>query len=149
MKRGKSGWFNQRDRHRLSALGIRTSFKLKSHSHERSNKSNIITLYHGAHTKYIPHEGQCYTSDLDSAQRFGGDVGVININLDNYNIYYDVPYDHDTDFHPSDTAEYRQKLREKGYDIIVYDDEDERGCQLTTYRFLTKPETENIISEEF
>ena len=26
MKRGKSGWFNQRDRHRLSALGIATQF---------------------------------------------------------------------------------------------------------------------------
>lgn len=97
-------------------------------------------LYHGAHTKYVLHKDQCYTDDYEEAEYFAdgsGEIGEINIDMSKYNVYEDVTYDHDTDWHPSDDADYCREMEAKGYDILMYEDEDVRGYTLTCYRLIS------------
>lgn len=99
-----------------------------------------MILYHGAHTSYQLHEGQCYTDDLDVAQRFAGRTGyvaTIEIDLDAMVVEECPGYDHDENYAPADDPAYRRAAAERGVDVLVYEDEDELGRTLTCYRLVS------------
>ena len=56
----------------------------------------VTTLYHGAHTAYTLHEGQCYTSDREVAEWFAkrGVVATIEVDLDALVVERCPGYDH-------------------------------------------------------
>lgn len=100
----------------------------------------MTTLYHGAHTAYEIHEGQCYTVSLDAAERFAGSSGVIatvEIDLDALVVEECAGYDHDENYAPADDASFRRAAAERGVDVLTYDDEDEMGQTFTCYRLVS------------
>ena len=98
-----------------------------------------MKIYHGAHTKYELHEGQCYTDDEDSAISYAEDgfLTTCELEMRGLKILEDVPYDREDNSHPTDFQKYRDKLSKK-YDVVMYDDEDPRGQPHKTIRLLTK-----------
>lgn len=100
----------------------------------------VTTLYHGAHTAYTLHEGQCYTSDREVAEWFArrGVVATIEIDLDALVVEECPGYDHDQNYAPADDPEYRRAAAERGVDVLVYDDEDELGRMTTCYRLVSE-----------
>jgi len=98
-----------------------------------------MKIYHGAHTKYEMHLGQCYTGDESSARSYadGGILTTCELELRGLSTYEDVPYDRDDNSHPSDWEKYRNKMAKK-YDVLIYSDEDPSGQPHETIRLLTK-----------
>lgn len=101
----------------------------------------MTTLYHGAHTAYSPHVGQCYTDDVDAARDYcqgeSGTLATIEIELSGLVVVEVAGYDHDTDEAPAD-RDAEALAAELGADVIVYADETERARQHRTWRLLTQ-----------
>ena len=93
-----------------------------------------MRLHHGAHTEYVLHVGQCYTDDERSAEIYanGGSVATIEIDLSDLIVVEVEDYDHDDNMAPGDDGKTR------GADVLIYQDEDERGRTHTTYRLMTR-----------
>jgi len=97
------------------------------------------TLYHGAHTAYSLHIGQCYTDDVDAARDYQGKRGTlvtIEIDLSGLVVVEVAGYDHDADEAPAD-RDAEALAAELGADVIVYADETARARQHRTWRLLT------------
>lgn len=101
---------------------------------------NTITLYHGAHTKYALHVGQCYTPERDSAEAYAlgrGVVAEIELCLDGLRVVeLDHGYDRETNDAPADLDPAAAAV-EHSADVVIFSDEDDRGREHTTYRLLT------------
>ena len=93
-----------------------------------------MKLYHGAHTAYTVHIGQCYTDDKDCAKAYadGGQLATVEINTDGLSVVEVAAYDRDEDFAYGD-----DRRNPIGCDVAVYDDEDIHGNALVTYRLMT------------
>jgi len=133
----REGKLNQEGRHRAllaERMGMEKIPVIVFRDYQLKNPP--LKLYHGAHTNFELHEGQCFTDSIKNAFVFSGEKGeVCEILLpDDVVIKEDVPYNHDENLHPSDFKEYREKKRDEGIDILMYEDEDELGDRFTTYR---------------
>lgn len=96
----------------------------------------ITELYHGAHTRFSLHVGQCFTDRLASAVVYQGSCGYlaeVAINLDGLTVVSVESYDRDTNTAVGDSA-----ADVATADIVEYDDEDERGCRHRTWRIMTE-----------
>lgn len=93
-----------------------------------------MRLYHGAHTEYTLHVGQCYTDSETAASRYAGygEMAEVAISLDGLTVLEIDGYDSDTDVAPGDDGE-----NENGADVIIYDDQDENGREHVTYRLMS------------
>jgi len=95
-------------------------------------------MYHGSHNEimgtHAAHVGLCITDSLSSAQTYAGRWGVVyavELDLDALDVVEVEGYDHDSDEAPGDSGEYPDA------DVIVYEDEDERGQSHTTWRLVS------------
>ena len=102
------------------------------------------TLYHGSHKNtegLVLHEGICLTDWEDVAEMYAGmrgEVYEVAVELDALTVTEVPGYDHDTDDCPADHAEYRAARAAEGADVLVYEDEDERGEVTTCYRLVSE-----------
>lgn len=98
-------------------------------------------MYHGSHTNetLIIHEGICLTDDYSTAEHYagGGWVHEVEIDMDSLTVERVEGYDHDTNSCPADSAEYRAAKAAEGVDVLVYEDEDDRGREHTCYRLIS------------
>ena len=97
----------------------------------------MLTLTHTTHAGLTPHIGLCLT-DSERA-RYGEIVYAVTIDTSDLSIgTVEIDRaDRDANVWPGDTAASRAELIEEGYDIISYEDEDDRGVQHQTWRLLT------------
>lgn len=110
----------------------------------QGGRTDMITeLAHGAHTRYTPHVGQCYTDDDMSARHYAGQHGQvawISLDLDGLSVLQlDHGYDREANEAPGDNGE------DYGADVIIYEDEDGHGFSHTTWRLMTKRAVESIV----
>lgn len=108
------------------------------------------TLYHGAHTAYALHIGQCYTDCRDSANDYRQGAGVlaaIEIDLDGLTVVEVAGYDHDSDEAPGDRNP-AVLAEELGADVVVYSDETVMARQHQTWRLLTQRALDAISNTE-
>lgn len=102
------------------------------------NRYMTTTLYHGAHTKYEPHLGQCYTDDQSAAYTYAdqgmhdGETAEIEIDLSSLIIERVDGYDRDADAAPGD-----RDIAGLACDIIWYTDEDIRGREHECWRIVS------------
>jgi len=102
-----------------------------------------MTLYHGtARTDWIAHIGACLTDSCSAAESYAdwrnGRVLIVEIALDGLTVEdrsHEV--DRDSQSWPGDTAADLARLAAEGVDVVRYEDEDERGKQLTCYRLVS------------
>lgn len=120
-----------------------------------ATRRRIMQLYHGRHTGTPAlHEGICLTSDADSAQHYAGSRGLVaSVTLPEWAVVERCPgYDHDANDAPADRAAYREAAAARGIDVLLYEDEDERGCAHDCYRLVSErivaAATMTIIEEE-
>ena len=106
----------------------------------------MTTYYHGAHTAYEPHEGQCYTDDRQVAEHFAGRSGIVaTVELAGSLVVERCSgYDHETNYAPADDATYRAAAAERGVDILLYEDEDDRGAEATCWRIVSARALESL-----
>lgn len=93
-----------------------------------------MELYHGAHSGYTLHDGQCYTDDLTTAEHYARGGAIATVELDLTGLVVEdlgVGFDHD------DPGMSIGDLYEGNADVIIYDDEDGRGRRHTTYRIMS------------
>lgn len=86
------------------------------------------TIYHGAHTAYVAHIGQCYTTDRDAADAYARRSGIVveaSIDLAGLVVADVDGYNRDEDESPGDRG--IGEWAALGIDVIRYEDEDERG----------------------
>lgn len=97
----------------------------------------VLTLFHGAHTAYVPHVGQCYTPDERAAEIYAdhgrGVISEVKLDLTGLRVVEVEPYDWDADEAPGDRRRQRYKA-----DVIVYQDATETGREHLTYRLMSK-----------
>lgn len=96
------------------------------------------TLYHGAHTSYTLHIGQCYTDDSGAAESYAsqgrdGELVAIEIDMSDLVVTTVEGYDRDED----EAAGDRDISAFAGHDIIRYTDEDLRGQPHDTWRLVS------------
>src|SRR5690606_7446866 len=108
--------------------------------HHGGETMAVTTLYHGAHTAYTLHEGQCYTRDREVAEWFArrGVVATIEIDLDALVVERCPGYDHDQNYAPADDPEIGRAEADSCVDVLVYDDEYDLGGMTTCYRFVNE-----------
>lgn len=106
--------------------------------------SDSLTLYHGAHTRFALHVGQCFAPDERSAESYADGSGIvaeIDLSLDGLDVWEVDGYDWDTDTAPGDSldslAEYGLPI-DGSVDVIIYDDADQYGRRHKTYRLLSE-----------
>lgn len=95
-----------------------------------------MQAFHGAHTAYTLHLGQCWTDEADIADSYAGRNGVImeaTIDLSGLDMVEVDGYDRDADEAPGD-----MDVDAFDCDVIVYDDEDMFGTQHTTWRLVSE-----------
>lgn len=99
-----------------------------------------MILFHGAHTSYQAHEGQCYTADEQIAEHYAGWNGfVATVELPDDLVIEDCPgYDRDENEAPADSEAYRQAAAARGVDVLRYEDEDEMGREHACYRLVSE-----------
>lgn len=101
-----------------------------------------ISLYHGAHTRFALHLGQCWTPSERSARTYAGRreiVACAELDLSDLSIYECEGYDRDEDDAPGDSpASLALWGIPEDADVIIYEDEDENGRAHTTYRLLSQ-----------
>jgi hypothetical protein len=84
-----------------------------------------------------PAEGWCLTNEIEAARAYGRFVAVVEID-DTGLVEVDVDgYDRDNNTTPADSAAFRAALAAAGHDVVVYDDENEKGEYHLTWRLLT------------
>jgi len=95
-------------------------------------------MYHGSHNNLrktgAPHIGLCLTDSLSSAETYAGRWGTVyeaELDMSELEVVEADAYDHDSDAAPGDNGEYPDA------DVIVYEDEDERGQSHTTWRLVS------------
>jgi hypothetical protein len=91
-------------------------------------------MYHGAHTRFALHVGQCFTDSAASAARYAGTRGTIaavTIDFDGLVVVEVDGYDHDSNTAAGDDGD------AQGADVLVYDDADESGRWHRTWRMMT------------
>jgi len=94
------------------------------------------TLYHGAHTRFALHLGQCWTPEVKSADAYAdqsGEVQVAEVALGNLEIVDADNYDWDADEAPGDRG-----VDSLMGDIVRYADADVFGRAHTTYRIVSQ-----------
>src|SRR5690606_14852511 len=101
-----------------------------------------MKLYQGSpRCKLVIHDWPCLTPDLVVAERYAGRMGeVFEVELDLAPLtVVEVPgYDHDTNEAPADDEAFRAARAAEGADVLVYEDEDERGREHTCYRLVSE-----------
>lgn len=99
------------------------------------------TLYHGAHSSFALHIGQCWTADEDAARAYAqasGTVEEVEIDWKGLTVeWLEAAYDPAEDAAPGDTAEEIAAYAAQGIDVIWYADADERGVEHETYRIVS------------
>ena len=98
-----------------------------------------MNLFHGAHTSFALHAGQCFTDDDKSAEAYAqsGVVAEVEISFTGLNVQHVGGYDRDEDDAPADRESDRAALEAAGVDVLVFDDEDEMGRAHTTWRLIS------------
>lgn len=97
-----------------------------------------IDVYHGAHSAYVNHIGQCWTDEELSAEFYAGDSGFLAIGILDMSRLVVIEfspgegYDRDTDTAPGDDND------NYGADVLIYGDEDPRGNYHVTWRLMTQ-----------
>lgn len=108
-----------------------------------------MKLYHGSHRGELSiHEGLCLTPDLDVAERYAGRLGEVfevEIDLSALTVVEVPGYDHDTNEAPADDASYRAARAAEGADVLVYEDEDERGREHKCYRLVSERAMASVL----
>lgn len=94
-------------------------------------------MFHGAHSKYSKHLGQCWTDEELSAEFYGGkgELAFGILDLSRLVVIEFSPgegYDRDTDTAPGDDN------CNHGADVLIYGDEDPRGNYHVTWRLMTQ-----------
>tara|TARA_R110000822_G_C15213416_1_gene483544 strand:- start:452 stop:823 length:372 start_codon:yes stop_codon:yes gene_type:complete len=107
----------------------------------------MTTYYHGAHTKFTTHEGQCFTTDFDVALKFAGMSGVVaKVEIGNALTITDCDgYDHDTNDCAADNEAFRAKMALSGSDVLRYDDEDDCGNELECFRIVSVAAMNGVV----
>ena len=98
-------------------------------------------LFHGAHTAFSAHEGQCWTDCDEAANRYAqhsGPVAYMALDLSELTVEECEGYDYDENSAPADSAEFRAAAAARGVDVLVYDDCDEQGQEHTCYRLVSE-----------
>lgn len=102
-----------------------------------------MEMFHGAHTAFALHVGQCFTPDEGSAVRYAAKLGQlarIEVELDGLRVLEVEGYDMDSDLAPGDDG------NGLGADVLVFDDMDEAGRSHTTYRLMTQAAVDVVTS---
>lgn len=103
-----------------------------------------MTLYHGAHTRFALHVGQCWTPCERAARAYADGSGIVveaELDLDGLDVWECEGYDRDADSAPGDSL---ASLEEWGLptdgsiDVIIFDDEDMFGRPHKTYRLMSE-----------
>jgi hypothetical protein len=102
----------------------------------------MTTLYHGGHSGFTIHEGQCFTDDVDVALAYtqGSDdsrLAVVSLDLRALIVEDCEGYDHDENDCPADSHAYRSAAAARGVDVLRYEDEDDRGRAITCWRVVS------------
>ena len=102
----------------------------------------MTTFFHGAHTSYTLHEGQCYTDDIAVALRYcaggrNGRVARVDIDLSGLVVEECEGYDHDENDCPADCEDFRAAAAARGVDVLRYEDEDDTGRRHDCYRLVS------------
>lgn len=102
----------------------------------------MLTLFHGAHTRFALHVGLCLTPDRGSAEQYadGSDIVVeVVLDLAGLTVVEVEGYDWDLDDAPGDDL---SRLADwgvpPGTDVIRFADADQTGTEHDTYRLLTE-----------
>lgn len=78
-----------------------------------------------------------WTNDFESAKSYAaygrGVMYSVEFYESDWNIAEVEGYDHDADYTPADDEDFRSYYRRRGVDVLLYDDEDERGREHLTY----------------
>jgi len=110
------------------------------------------TLYHGSHKGVMAlHLGLCLTESDRVAEHYAGMSGsVTTVELDWTDLVIEAceGYDHDTNSCPADDEDYQAAARDRGVDVLVYEDEDEHGAQHECYRLVSARALAAITTEE-
>lgn len=94
-----------------------------------------MTLYHGAHTQFALHTGQCWCRDVENAECYAGRNGVVvtaEIDMSGLRVVEVEGYDRDADYAIGDRASDVVDA-----DVIEFADEDARGRQHRTWRIMS------------
>lgn len=85
-------------------------------------------------------EGWCLTDNADRASAYGrnGWMATIEIDLGGLTVVEVAGYDRNENETPADSAAFRAAHAAAGADVLVYQDEDERGRQHTTWRLVSE-----------
>lgn len=95
--------------------------------------------YHGAHTAFELHNGQCFTDDIKVALQYAGKRGMLAIvELICEATELDAGYDGDSNTAPGDNGEYDG--------VITFDDVDECGREHKTVRVMTGIEAVKVVA---
>ena len=103
-----------------------------------------MTLYHGAHTRFALHVGQCWTPCERAAQAYADGSGIVveaELDLDGLDVWECEGYDRDADNAPGDSLASLEEwdLPTAGsIDVIIFDDEDMYGRPHKTYRLMSE-----------
>lgn len=96
-------------------------------------------MFHGTHNSIggtsAAHIGLCLTNSIDIASNYAGSRGKVfaaAIDFSELDLAEVDGYDHDSDIAPGDVA------AEYGCDVLVFEDEDERGSWHRTWRLVSQ-----------
>ena len=112
-----------------------------------------MQAYHGGHSGFSLHNGQCFVAEPARALAYCGSlrrnaaIASVDIDLDALTVEECDGYNHDEDETPSDCPEYRARFAARGVDVLVYDDEDERGQTFRCYRLISDAAIEAVTVE--
>lgn len=101
----------------------------------------MATLYRGSRRARLnptPRDRFCFTDLVSVATVYGGydeeNVATYDLPLDELCVVEVAGYDHDENSAPADCPSY---VAPEGADVIVYEDEDERGQSHTCWRLVS------------
>lgn len=98
-----------------------------------------MELFRGQREKMVAYmaEGECWTDSERAAELYAGDGGylhIVDIDLRQVATKRVAGYNHETNETPADDPDLRAQWAAEGVDVVIYEDEDEHGRPMTTYR---------------
>lgn len=106
-------------------------------------------MFHGAHRSFASHLGLCLTDDEDVARTYGsrGELATVSLDLSSLTVVEVAGYDRETNEAPGDRESDRAALVAAGADVLVFDDEDERGRSHRTWRLVSERAIAALVVE--
>lgn len=108
-------------------------------------RGDTLTVYHGAHSGFRQHVGQCFTDEKDTACAYAqnkGELAKAKIDTTGLKVQEVPGYDRDTDTSPLEPG-YPHKIDEDT-DILVFDDEDPTGNPHRTWRMMSDKAVDRV-----